>query len=308
MSATRYHGDILNRVHLKDDQLIPEWPDFTPEEHEEARSSGDVMPLLFEWYKWSGLVANQVASIDPTSPAYRQLPVTHVAALRGLLNRMSRLMVAILRLASAKKHGEATRLLNRSVLETAVVLQWLCAEDTTDAFTRYFAKGLSAELHLKRDILNKVAARGGKALVIEERMLATIDHMLKLTAMTEEEVMRVKPLPDLASIYRRLGISESAYIVAQRLGSHAVHGTWPDLLFHYIEQEGDAFVLTDNVVPADASQLSIGALFVLSSVKAFVRYVLDDENGSELAEIAQDAIDEVRRIYAYSSADDFTVA
>ena len=154
-------------VHLEEGQLFPEPPVFERADYERAKATGDARPLLFEWYKWTGLVTNQVASIDPSSPGYRKLPPVETAVLRGLMNRASRLMLANLRLASLQKHAEAIRLLNRSICETAVVVQWLCHSGSGEPFRRYLAKGLDAELRLKAHIEENIRRRSGHVLVIK---------------------------------------------------------------------------------------------------------------------------------------------
>lgn len=210
-------------VHLEEGQLFPEWPIFAETDFDRAKTTGDAMPLLFEWYKWTGLVANQIASLDPSSPGYRQLPSVETAVLRGLMNRASRLMVANLRLASFHKHAEAIRLLNRSICETAVMVQWLCHSGSGEPFRRYLAKGLDAELRLKANINENIRARGGgQMLVIEKRMLTAIDNLCDLAQLTEADVKSTKPLPDFASMLRTLGHDDLSYTVMQRLGSHAV--------------------------------------------------------------------------------------
>jgi hypothetical protein len=192
-------------VHLKEGQLFPDPPLFADTDFDRAKTTGDAIPMLFEWYKWTGLVANQIASLEPTSPGYRRLPCVEVAVLRGLMNRASRLMIANLRLASFQKHAEAIRLLNRSICETAIMVQWLCHSGSGEPFRRYLAKGLDAELRLKANINESIRDRGGQMLVIEKRMLAAIENPCDLAQLTEADVKSTKPLPDFASMLRTLG-------------------------------------------------------------------------------------------------------
>jgi hypothetical protein len=297
------------RVHLEEDQFLPEWPAFSHDDFDRAESTGDAMALLFEWYKWAGLVANRVASLDPASPGYRDLPRIEVAVLRGLLIRCSRLMLAILRLASFQKHAEAIRLLNRSVSETAVLVQWLCKLGIGDPFRRYLAKGLDAELRLKAHIEQNIRIRGGSVQVIEKRMLAAIAELCSLAGLTEDKIRTTKPLPDLASMFRTLGHEELLYTVVQRLGSHAVHGTWPDLLFHYLDVEDGEFVLTDNTVMPEGTELVGSSTLVLEAVAAFALFVLREADiASELAQVTHDAIAEIVRIHRLTVGDDYSAA
>jgi hypothetical protein len=296
-------------VHLKEGQLFPDSPAFEESDFDRAKATGDGMPLLFEWYKWTGLVANQIASLDPASPGYRTLPRVEVAVLRGLMNRASRLMIANLRLAALHKHAEAIVLLNRGICETAIIVQWLCQSGSGDSFRRYLAKGLEAELHLKDNIEANVRSRNGQMLVIEKRMLAAIARLLDLAQLSEDDVRSTKRLPDFASMLNFLGHDDLSYTVMQRLGSHAVHGTWPDLLFHYIELENDTFVLTDNVIRAEGTEFVASSTVVLEAVAAFARYVVSDEEfAAEIAQVAQDAAAEIVRIHRLTSGDDYSAA
>jgi hypothetical protein len=126
--------------------LLPKPPTFSDELVEQCTNSGDFRPILFEWYKFVGILCNTVACISPDSPALQDTPPVHYAVLIGLLNRCSRLMLSNVRLSSTRKYGETTRLLDRSISETAVKIQWLCHKNNTDSFVRYLADGLQKDL------------------------------------------------------------------------------------------------------------------------------------------------------------------
>jgi Family of unknown function (DUF5677) len=295
-------------VHLKEGDFLPEWPAFTPAQFDRASTTGDARPLLFEWYKWTGLVANRVASLDPASPAYRTLPAVEVAVLRGLLNRCSRLMVAVLHLASRQKHAEAVRLLSRGISESTVLIQWLCRSGSGGPFRQYLAKGLDAELRLKSQIEENIRRRGGAVQVVEKRMLAAIAEMCSLAGLTEDEVRQTKRLPDLASMLRALDHEELSYIVMQRQGSHAVHGTWPDLLFHYLEVDDGKFELTDNTVEPENGDFLGAPILVLEAVDAFTRFALGNADlATELQHITRDAITEIVRVHRLTAGNDYSV-
>ncbi len=292
---------------LNPDDFLPNPPEFSDDDYAHCIETGSVMPMVFEWYKWTGLATNQVASIDPRSPGCRKLLAVHSAALRGLLNRCSRLMLSVLKLASFGKHGEATKLLNRSVAETANIIRWLCRENSPEAFERYLAEGLKNELKLKDDIHANIAERGGDKLVVEARMLRAVDELISLAGMTEAQVRAAKPLLDRASMFRKLSLPDTAYIVVQRLGSHAVHGTWPDLLFHYLEQQDGEFVLRDNVVPPEDTELASAAMFVLEAVAEYATLLcLESDLGLELSQVMVSARDELVRLVKLKAPEDYS--
>lgn len=296
-------------VVLKEGDLLPEYPEFEQEAFDRASATGDAMPLLFEWYKWTGLVTSQVACLQGDFVALQPFSERELAILRGLLNRCSRLMIAILRLASTHKHAEAVRLLNRSVCESAIVVQWLCTSGTGEPFRQYIAKGLDAELRLKQEIERQIEARGGSILVIEKRMLAAIAELCSLGGLTADEVRATKKFPSLESMLRTLGHDELSYVVVQRLGSHAVHGTWPDLLSHYLAIEDGEFVLTDNTLRTEGTELVGSATLVLEAVSIFAKAVLKATGLAEdLAQAVNDGLAEIVRIHRLTSGDDYSAA
>jgi len=296
-------------VILKDGEFLPEYPEFAQEAFDRASATGDGMPFLFEWYKWTGLVTSQVACLHGDFVAHLLLSKRELAILRGLLNRCSRLMVAILRLASTHKHAEAVRLLNRSVCETALLVQWLCTSGTGEPFRQYVAKGLDAELRLKQEIEKQIESRGGSILVNEKRMLAAIAELCSLGGLSEDEVRATKKLPSLESMLRALGHDELSYVVVQRLGSHAVHGTWPDLLFHYLSTEDGEFVVTDNTIRTEGTELVASATLVLEAISAFAKFVLNETDlADDLVQVVTDAIVEIVRIHRLTSGDDYSAA
>jgi hypothetical protein len=299
----------MGGVRLEDDQFLPEPPEFADSAYADVEATGNAMPIFFEWYKWTGIAANRVACLQSTSGGLREIPAIELAVLRGLLNRASRLMVASLHLAAGHKHAEAILVLNRSVSETGVLVQWLCKAGSGEPFRRYRAKGLAVELRLKKHIEDNIRSRGGAVQVVEKRMLSAIESLCISAQMTEEEILATKPLPDFASMLRALGHDELSYTVMQRLGSHAVHGTWPDLMFHYLDQEDGAFVLTDNVIVPEGPEFMSSAIVVLEAVASFAAYVLSDEElVANISALVGDVIAELVRVHRLAAGDDYSAA
>jgi Family of unknown function (DUF5677) len=259
------------------DQLVPKPPAFPAEVVEECRQTKDFRPILFEWYKYVGKLCNMMARLDASSPALRPLPGVHYAVLIGLLNRCSRLMVANVRLSCTGRYGETTRLIDRSIAETAVKIQWLCREDGPEGFARYIADALRNDLLLKDHIEENIRNRGGNALVIERRMLDSIRRYIERGGMAESEVRAARRLPDFASLCRDIGFEDQFYLVVQRMGSHAVHGTWSDLLSNYLRhEEGQGFLPRDHNVETQDVQYIVVCRLVLGAIVSFIDYVNQD--------------------------------
>ncbi len=257
--------------------LLPGPPTFPNDLLERCKRARDYRPILFEWYKYVGELSNQAAFLAPGSPAFRPIPTVHYAVLVGLLNRCSKLMLSNMRLSSTKRYGETSRLLDRSITESAIKVRWLCHKDSPDSFIRYLADGLKKDLELKRHIVGNIYDQEGDALVIERRMLRSIQNCIALSGLSEQEINDAKKLPDLAAMCRDLDLDDLFYTAIQRMGSHSVHGTWSDLIFNYLRYEaGQGFRPRDHDVETQDVQFVIVPLLVLAAITDFLNYVAAD--------------------------------
>lgn len=262
---------------MSEPRLLPDPPHFTEEDWRNCRDSGDYCPILFEWYKFVGSLCNFFACIRPDSPAVRSTPAVHFAVLIGLLNRCSRLMLSNIALSHEGLFGETTALLDRCIFESCVKVTWLCEGNTTDGFSRLIADGLKTELELKATILANVEARGGHTLEIEKRMLSSIARHIQSSGLSEAEIASAKRLPDLAAMIDGLGHDRLMYIVGQRIGSHHVHGTWPSLRMHYLEDNEEGMLVPrDHNCSTHVNQYVFVPTVVLNAMKSFTRFIFTD--------------------------------
>ncbi len=291
------------------DSLLPKVPTFSEELVGQCKQSKDFRPILFEWYKFVGTYCNVVVCISPESPALREISPTHYAVLVGLLNRCSRLMLSNVRLSSTRRYGETTRLLDRCITESAVKVQWLCYKNNADSFVRYLANGLKKDLILKNQIDVNIENRNGNSLVIEQCMLNSIKECLELSRLSEQDVNDAKGLPDFARMCADLGFGDLFYTAIQRMGSHAVHGTWSDLIFNYLRHEdGQVLYPRDHDIDTQDVQFIVVIHLVLSAMKSFLNYMISD--ASEISEFISsiDSIDnKIIEIQDLAWASDFNV-
>src|SRR6185503_18390759 len=82
------------------DDFLPEPPTFDAALIEECRKNRYSMPMVFEWYKYVGMLASYASSLLPDAPGARDVPRRTYIILTSLLMRCSRLMRAGLELAS----------------------------------------------------------------------------------------------------------------------------------------------------------------------------------------------------------------
>ena len=264
------------------EERLPQPPLITEDDLRKCRESGDYCPVLFEWYKYVGILCNIFACLSPESPALKCVPAEHFSVLVGLLNRAARLMHSNVALSHEGLFGETTGIIDRCIFESCVKVSWLCLKGNDEAFSRYIAEGLKTELEFKKKINENVTARGGAVLAIEKRMLASIDRYIVGSGLSEGQIDAAKKLPDLAAMIDQLGHDRLTYVVGQRIGSHHVHGTWPSLRMHYLEEDNSGYWLPrDHNCPTHVNQYVFVSFVVLAALDSFFTFVCQDASDLE---------------------------
>ena len=279
---------------------LPSPPRFTDEQIAHCKRTGDYMPMVFEWYKFVGMIAILLGHIMPESPAFRSVPPQHYYVLMGLLNRCARLVLSNVAISHEGKFGETTAIVDRCIFESALKIIWLCFKEDQEEFSRFIAGGLKTEIELKAEIQGNIAARGGGELPIETRMLRSISNHILASGLTEAEIIAAKPMRDVASLLAALGHNRLFYVIGQKLGSHHVHGTWPSLLFHYIETRDDnptyVFSPRGNDCDTHVNQFLFGALFLVNAMQGYSKYLLDDETHAGLWHLLESVSEELHSL------------
>jgi hypothetical protein len=108
-------------------------------------------------------------------------------------------------------------------------------------------------------------------------MMSFSQQFFEIPQLSEEEVKKAKPLPDLASMCRDLQLNDLFYTVIQRIGSHSVHGTWPDLCTYYLKFEEGSFHVEDHNARMSENELLYTCDFMLIAADEFLVYVGDSE-------------------------------
>jgi hypothetical protein len=141
---------------------LPTPPTFDDALVQKCRAERDFRPMLFEWYKYVATLSLTVGSILPESPGLRRIPSIQFGVLVGLLNRCFRLMMSNVALTADGHFVEATQVLDRCIIESALKIQWLCLPESEARFSCYLADGLKRDLKLKGHIEQKVKGRTGQ--------------------------------------------------------------------------------------------------------------------------------------------------
>lgn len=188
-------------------------------------------------------------------------------------------------------------------------IQWLFCQSSDESFGRYIADGLKTELELKVEIEKKVAARKGLVLMIEKRMLDSIERCISTSELTDVQIADARKLSDLASMLDTLGHERLTYVVGQKIGSHHIHGTWVSLLLHYLEQDDDGmFRPRDHNVSTHVAQYVFIPLLVIEASKAFSKWLMDEPEASSLSDLLQSIEDKLLEINSKVIGDEFHLA
>ncbi|MFC1606378.1 DUF5677 domain-containing protein [Candidatus Latescibacterota bacterium] len=277
---------------MNDDISVPLPPEITDDQLAHCQETDDFCPILFEWYKYVGLLCNYYASISSDSPAVRKLPPLHYALLVGLLNRCSRLILANVALSHKGLFGETTSILDRCIFESVIKTIWLCKTHDKDRFIRFIADGLKTEIEFKNQIEKIISEHDGSALAIESRMIESINKYISSSGLSEQEISGSKKLPDLASMIQSVGSDRLLYIIGYKIGSHHVHGTWPSLRFSYLTKHDGLLIPRDHDCSTHVNQYVFVPILVLQAVRAFVEFICTQSVLAEKLSILLNAVED----------------
>lgn len=293
-----------------DDLFLPP-PQPTALEWGEYEKSG-FEPLFFEWYKCAASVLNVISAVQPDSPAFRCADPRHYYVLSGLMHRCVRLMSANVALSHEGSFGETSAIVDRCLCESAIRIEWLCAERTQERVLRYLTDSLRPELEFETQIRSNIGERDNHPLPIETRMMKSIQNHFDAAQVTRGDIAQSKRLPDMAAMLEGLGYDRLAYVVVQRMGSHHIHGTWPSLLHHYLTQSDEiseyAFHPRHQSVQMHVNQYVHGSRFALQAGIAYSRLLFDEAEAESLEALCGDILEEMLAHYREATADDHRVS
>jgi len=293
---------------LKATDLFPDPPRFSEEQLAECQSRGDFRPVFFEWYRFVGTLAVTMAHLKYESPIFAAIPRRNYHVLAGSINRLARLMIANVALSHEGSFGEATDILHRCVFETATKAIWMASANSDERIQRYLASSVQGDLELRSHINKAVESRKGEPTSIEQRMLQSIQRTVESTELNESEISTTPALPDLAAIMSSLGWSRLMYVVAQKMGSHHVHGTWTSLTTHYLQRVDGAFVPSGGSSATRTQHYAFTCLVVLSALQSYAEYVITEGPEQDaLVSLFRDVRDEVQASFKSLVGDEPTI-
>lgn len=270
------------------DLELPEPPAYTAADFEGCEKPSDYLEVFFDWYRHIAVLCTLTAAILAESGAAKPVSPLTSAVLVGLLNRCARLMLANVALSHEGKFGEALSILDRCIKESATKVQWICQEDTDDRAKRFVADGLGAEIEFKTLLEQAVANRSGIRLPIEDRMLRSIDDYFRKGMTSVSEVQSTKKMPNFEQLFSALGQTRMDYVIHQRLGSHHIHGTWPSLLHHYLEEDPNGILqMWSEPLAPHITQFVAVALSVSEAIQSYAKVRLRPSDADEWSQMVR---------------------
>ncbi len=180
-------------------------------------------------------------------------------------------------------------------MRCAIKIAWLCQDYDREKFNIYLSDGLKSDVYFKNIIKTNIDNRHGLILPIEERILHSIDNCIAAAGLSEVEIQNAKKMPNMREIIRKIGASELEYSVLQKMGSHSIHGSWTDLLTHYLEKENGNFQLRDANCPTNYNYLAVSPLIVIRAIAAYLSFLVKDDEYLEDCNSVLKSVDELIR-------------
>ena len=193
------------------------------------------------------------------------------AVCMGLLSRISKLMISVLKLSSDVEHGETVQILDRCILESSIDLQYLLKKDDDTVFERFIKVGLKGDRELYDIIQENITNRNGQELEIERDMLLSIARTCERSGIKIEEIdLRAD---SWGGSYRdrmtEMGLGDG-YPIFQGMTSQAVHGSWSDLIRNYLTKNDTGYEPKPDHTQTDGKLLGPTAFFATNAAKIYI--------------------------------------
>ncbi len=250
--------------------------------------------VAFELYKEALSVVNLAAHLLDDAASVKGGWPRNQAICAGLMIRIAKFMLVVTQLSAKGDRADVVIALNRSIMESAINLEFLVGTSDDKYFDQFVKFSLGPERELYDIIQANVAAREGEVWPIEQRMLDSINDVCQASGVKIEEVNR-KYGDWGGGLRERLKAlnKEEQYVGKQRLPSHAVHGTWIDLYKNHLKHDSKTDVFTPNPEFSWVDERALGpiAIFVLEATKPYlVRFF----SGIPESRLLSERIDDLR--------------
>ena len=193
------------------------------------------------------------------------------AVCMGLLSRISKLMMSVLKLSSDVEHGQSVQILSRCMIESSVDLKYLLAKNDNTTYERFVKFGLKSERDLYDIIQENIKNQNGKELEIERDML------LSIATTCENSGVKIEDIDSRAGNWggsyrdkmKAIGIEDS-YPIFQGMASQAIHGSWSDLIRNYLDKNDAGYKPKSEHKHTDGKLLGPLAGFATNAARAYI--------------------------------------
>ena len=238
---------------------------------------------MFLLYREAGHLVTALCSAYYEKGANRIALPRNQAICTGLLVRISKLMVSVVKLSSEIEHGETVQILNRCLIESSINLQFLVQKNDEGIYDKFVRSGLSNERELFDLIQSNIKDRDGEERVIEQDMLQSIQNTCQNSGVSIEEIN-----PRAGSWggtfkdkLTALGMKD-AYPILQGTTSQSVHGSWSDLITNHLKVNEFGYEPDFNHRNTDGELLHSGAIMALQAARAYLNGFFDSRDAQVL--------------------------
>lgn len=163
------------------------------------------------------------------------------AAIGGNMVRLYKMISGLLD-QTAQRRRDTSFIFARLVFETVVTIRYIIKHFSPHLVASYVKNSFKHEAKLRRKMEQNIAARGGKILPIEDRMMKSIDRAFASAGLGPSDLNGYKERNwGGRNLYEKaddLGMGD-AYLGAFSGPSQAVHGAWGDISSHCLQTDGD---------------------------------------------------------------------
>jgi len=146
--------------------------------------------VSFELYKEAVSVVNLTAHLLDEAASVKGGWPRNQAICAGLMIRIFKFMLVVTQLSADGNRAEVVTALNRSIMESAINLEFLVSANDDKYFDQFVRFSLGPERELYDIIQANVAIRGGEVQPIEQRMLESINDVCQASDVKIGEVNR----------------------------------------------------------------------------------------------------------------------
>lgn len=232
-----------------------------------------VNAIVFELYKEAASIVNMAAHLLDDVAFHKGGWPRNQAICAGLMIRITKFMIVVAQLSAERNRAEVVFALSRSIMESAINLEFLLRKSEDRYFDQFVEFSLGPERELYDIIQSNIAARRGEVWPIEQRMLDSINDVCGASGVKIGE-LKQRYGDWGGGVRERLKAldKEHRYTGMARLPSHAVHGTWVDLYKNHLKYDSGSAVFSPDPQFSDVDARHLGpvAIFILEAVRPYV--------------------------------------